>query len=73
MQPKSQSAGSKTRRIKHSRGFKARWKARIWGQEEDAPEEFGVEPQNTRALEFMARIRWKKARKKRRRKSSSAF
>ena len=39
----------------------ARWKARIWGQEEDAPEEFlrlalTFEPQNVRALEFMARI-----------------
>jgi tetratricopeptide (TPR) repeat protein len=46
----------------------ARWKARIWGQEEDAPEEFlrlalTFEPQNTRALEFMARISMEKGEK----------
>jgi Flp pilus assembly protein TadD len=39
----------------------ARWKARQWGKDEDVPEEFlrlalTFEPQNTRALEFLARI-----------------
>lgn len=39
----------------------ARWKARTWGEEDDAPEEFlrlalTFEPQNVRALEFLARI-----------------
>jgi len=39
----------------------ARWKARQWGTDDSAPEEFlrlalTFEPQNTRALEFLARI-----------------
>ena len=39
----------------------ARWKARTWGEEDDAPEEFlrlalTFEPKNVRALEFLARI-----------------
>jgi tetratricopeptide (TPR) repeat protein len=39
----------------------ARWKAREWGKNEDEPEEFlrlalTFEPQNVRALEFLARI-----------------
>jgi tetratricopeptide (TPR) repeat protein len=39
----------------------ARWKARQWGKDEDEPEEFlrlalTFEPQNPRALEFLARI-----------------